>query len=717
MPSPRLEAHLAPECVTLGVRPGEAPSSKPPVRIFLGTEPAQYRAERVFIWSIERIRDPSRVYEIHLMKGLVGFDRRHWTTGFTNYRFAVPHYASAAGRAIYNDVDQIYLKDPAELFDAPPPSGYRAVSHNDLSVMLLDCARMAEVWSLQDAQEQPKRALQAKAAAIPELFDELAPEWNARDGEYVLGASRLVHFTNLHTQPWRPFPERFVYQRHPQEGLWLELESAADDAGFQVFSRERPSESYRRQAEMPSLDQTPQEDLPWVLAAKLGADAQPVRFEVKCDPRRGSPRGPDGRHEPARTADWWSQRLDAAAARKPGVAWEARLLTAAGCVQRRGGPTPEDEPPRVWLLLDDRAGNTTQTIGLADQLGWPYEIRQLVTNGVSSLHNRLLGASRAGIDLNKSDALEPPWPELVIATGRRTAPVALWIRRASGGATRLVHLGRKGGDHADLFDLVVTPAYCRLFPHPKRIEVCAPLHRVMAASLEKAGEEFSAAFGGLPSPKVALLVGGKSGQHYLPPQAARHLGESVARQARESGGSVLTTTSRRTGAEATDELRRALADVPGAFHAPGDAGRNPYLGYLAWADELVVTGDSESMLAEAISVGKPVSIYPLPARPSFRVLRAPRDVVLERSLAQPKGARGTGRPQRGIERLCARLIERGFVRPTRDVEVFHADLIRRGLAQRFGGPPTTRVGEPVKDARAVANRVRELLGRPLQAGL
>ena len=77
-----------PDCIVLGVKSGAVPSGKPPVRIFLGTEPAQYRAERVFVWSIERVRDPSRVYEIHLMKELQGFDRRGWTTGFTNYRFA-----------------------------------------------------------------------------------------------------------------------------------------------------------------------------------------------------------------------------------------------------------------------------------------------------------------------------------------------------------------------------------------------------------------------------------------------------------------------------------------------------------------------------------------------------------------------------------------------------------------------------------------------------
>src|SRR5215831_13561547 len=111
-------ARAQPECVVLGVRDGVTPSAKPPVRIFLGTELAQYRAERIFFWSIEQVRDPSRVYEIYLMKELAGFDRRGWLTGFTNYRFAISHFAGNSGRAIYNDVDQVYLADPGELFDS-----------------------------------------------------------------------------------------------------------------------------------------------------------------------------------------------------------------------------------------------------------------------------------------------------------------------------------------------------------------------------------------------------------------------------------------------------------------------------------------------------------------------------------------------------------------------------------------------------------------------
>ena len=64
-----------------------------------------------------KVRDPARVYEIHLMKDLRGFRRNGWTTDFTNYRFAIPQLAGRSGRAIYNDVDQIYLDNPARLFD------------------------------------------------------------------------------------------------------------------------------------------------------------------------------------------------------------------------------------------------------------------------------------------------------------------------------------------------------------------------------------------------------------------------------------------------------------------------------------------------------------------------------------------------------------------------------------------------------------------------
>ena len=135
-----------------------------------------------------------------------------------------------------------------------------------------------------------------------------------------------------------------------------------------------------------------------------------------------------------------------------------------------------------------------------------------------------------------------------------------------------------------------------------------------------------------------------------------------------------------------DALCQALGDGAVVHRwKPNDAD-NPYLAFLSLADAIVITGDSESMLAEATALGRPVYVFPLPERPSFRLLRALREPVVARAQALPTSHRGTPRPQQGVEYLCARLIERGFVRPTRDLDLLHQELYRRGVAKPFGAP-------------------------------
>jgi hypothetical protein len=695
------------ERVVLGARASAPPSDRPPVRIFVGTEPAQQRAERVFVWSIERVRDPSRVYEICLLQDLSGFRRRGWTTGFTNYRFAIPELAGRSGRALYNDVDQIYLSDPGELFDLPlGPHGFLAVAPDDPSVMLIDCARMAAVWTLEAARTRSKGELLREALAEPGRYGPLAPEWNARDGEYAPGRSKLLHYTTLHTQPWRPFPERFAYQASEQADVWHALEAEADAAGFRVFTRERPSERYRALGRVPRLEETPAGDVFWRLDELFANAGAELRLELACDApaRRGAAPGR------ARTATWWAERLERAASAHPGVRWEAELRTPDGRTRlRAGGPRPDGSPPRVWLLADDRGGNTTQSLGLAEALGWPYERKDLHPGPLSVLNNRVLGASLAGISIARSTPLEPPWPDLVIGAGRRTAPVALWIREQSRGLARLVHLGRKGGDDAERFDLVATPRYCELFAHPHRVETEMPLHGVVPAKLAAAADRWRERLSAYPSPRIAVLVGGDSGQYRMDAAQAQRLAESAGRMARERGGSVLATTSRRTGPAATEAFRAALG--PGPFvHRAGDPGENPYLGLLALADVLVVTGDSESMLAEAAATGKPLVIFPLAVRATFRLLRGPRELVLARARAKPAGPRGTPRPQRGVARWCGWLIERGLVRPTRDLDRLHERLVERGLAQRIGEAAPQAPAQPLGDLDEVVQRVHRMLG-------
>lgn len=250
-----------PELIRLDVErdgDGEASDVRPPVRIFVGTEPAQHRAERVLVWSIIKARDPSRVYEIYLMRDLEGFDRRRWKTGFTGYRYAIPALAGGKGRAIYNDVDQVYLADPAELFDLEMGgAGQLSITERETSVMLLDCAKMTRVWDMDDARRMTlHKPFRIKTAAVAGLWRPLPAAWNARDFEYRPGRSKLLHFTILHTQPWQPFPRQLKYRPHALADLWGALERDADAERFTLFTKARPSSRFRdtMPGQMPEKD-------------------------------------------------------------------------------------------------------------------------------------------------------------------------------------------------------------------------------------------------------------------------------------------------------------------------------------------------------------------------------------------------------------------------------------------------------------------------------
>ncbi len=248
----------APQRIVLEPMPGTVPSAAPAVRIFVGTEPAQFRAERVLVWSIMKHRNPARRYEIHLMKDLVGFNRDRWKTGFTCYRYGIPALAGGTGRAIYNDVDQIYLADPGELFDLDMQGkGQLGIDERETSVMLLDCERMSRIWRYADAQRGDKHKMFRRAVHESGAWARLPPVWNARDGEYVAGVSKLLHFTTLQTQPWRPFPSELRYAPNPLAEVWNGLEREADAAGFTLFTKERPSARF---AELIDLNRQLHED-------------------------------------------------------------------------------------------------------------------------------------------------------------------------------------------------------------------------------------------------------------------------------------------------------------------------------------------------------------------------------------------------------------------------------------------------------------------------
>ncbi len=252
--------------------------------------------------------------------------------------------------------------------------------------------------------------------------------------------------------------------------------------------------------------------------------------------------------------------------------------------------------PRIWALADPRAGTAAQAIGIAERLGEPARVVDLAWGRLAALPMPF--GTLAGLAPAARRAFVPPFPALAVSAGRRSAPVALWLAARG---VRVVHCMRAPG--APRMDLNVIGRHDAPEPAPNVLPILGASHRLTPARLAEARAAW-AALAALPPPRVALLVGGPVRGEGMAQAAAAAIGARVAGFA----GSVLATASRRTGAAATEALAGALAGVPHRLHRWGGEGANPLLGFMAWADALVVTGDSVSMLSEALLTAAPIFV-------------------------------------------------------------------------------------------------------------
>lgn len=334
--------------------------------------------------------------------------------------------------------------------------------------------------------------------------------------------------------------------------------------------------------------------------------------------------------------------------------------------------------PLVWVLQGLKAGDNAQARELAARLPARTELKTLRYNWLCRLPNYMLGEGLASVSRG-TESLSAPWPDLVIGIGRRSVPVARWIRRQSGGQTRLVHMGRPRA-RTDIFDLVVTTPQYGLPPAPNVIELALPL--VSETPLPDAELDFwRKEFADLPRPLITVLVGGPSRPYRMQTSDMSELIEAAEELRKRLGGSLIVVGSPRTPKDAFEDRAQAFGVKCRLFGwAAGKL--NPYRAALRLADRFIVTSDSVSMLAEALRTDKPVDVYRLPMRKSVHL---------------PLG-----------NRPLAELVRRGLVATRRDVPSFVSKLIAERHVGVLGEGDFTRQPIPREEERVV-ELVRALL--------
>ena len=320
-----------------------------------------------------------------------------------------------------------------------------------------------------------------------------------------------------------------------------------------------------------------------------------------------------------------------------------------------------------WVITDGKPGMENQCLGLAEALGVTpviKRVRQRSPWRQLSPWFRLGKRFAAGPG---GDRLEPPWPDLVIATGRHSVVPALSVARRSRGRCFTVQI-QDPVISPRHFDLVVVPEHDRL-RGANVLVTRGALHRVTAAKLAEAAARLGPLYDHLPRPRVAVLVGGDNGAYRLTPTIMGDLAEGLTHLAQDFGAGLMVTPSRRTGADNEAILRARMRGVPSVVW--DGEGENPYFAFLGLADAIVVTCDSVSMVSEACSTGKPVYLVPLAG---------------------------------GSAKFAA----------------FHEALMRAGIARRFDGGFATWSYAALDDTARVAAEVRRRLaarrGRQPQRG-
>jgi hypothetical protein len=209
------------------------------IRVFVGADRSQQLAISVLEYSIKRhTTAPVEVIPMIDLDIPKPADPRNWQrTGFSFSRFCIPQLANYCGRAIYMDADMQVFGDIKELWDYPFNGAkvliQEEVKHLDVSmskenvpqkrikqcaVMLLDCSRLD--WDIHSIV----KGLDEKRYSYEQLLYEMCLlgedeigyaipfEWNSL--EYFDENTRLIHYTDMGTQPW-------VSTKNPNAYLWL----------------------------------------------------------------------------------------------------------------------------------------------------------------------------------------------------------------------------------------------------------------------------------------------------------------------------------------------------------------------------------------------------------------------------------------------------------------------------------------------------------------
>jgi KDO2-lipid IV(A) lauroyltransferase len=299
---------------------------------------------------------------------------------------------------------------------------------------------------------------------------------------------------------------------------------------------------------------------------------------------------------------------------------------------------------KVAILSDGKIGHLNQSLSIFEKIkecrrGKGYsevdtELKIIEIKYRGSIHEVLLavlsrfvarypllrmGCLKLCLDENSYRELERSYADIVISCGSQTAGANLLFTRENN--AKNVVLMKPSLSSTSSFDLAIIPEHDNPPERENIIRTLGAPNLITSNRLKDDLASLEKAVNLEGKKRIGLFIGGENRNYVFDTLIMKGVLDNVVKAAKELDANILVTTSRRTGADVSDFVRRELKKTGLAKLVIIANERNPKWavgGILAASDILVVSGESSSMLSEAANSGKHIVVFKPRRKPSVR---------------------------------------------------------------------------------------------------
>ena len=265
----------------------------------------------------------------------------------------------------------------------------------------------------------------------------------------------------------------------------------------------------------------------------------------------------------------------------------------------------------VLALVDNKIGANSQVSSLASSLNLPVAYLEIRHDSLlAGLPNFISGLGLAYVDRQNQSLLTSGIISnaIIVSASRKNARVSAYLKRSHKQQVVNIHIGRPQISYR-YFDNVVLPIWDNKHDkHGKIIRVMSSLHNITPRYIDNEVQPLAELERFSHQPILAILIGGASKHGKWNKLATSKIKAAIAIwQEQHPKAVIFIASSRRSDVAAVEEVKGFLLARGIAHHSclwHEDNSYNFYQHYLKYANVLLVTEDSSSMISECVGTGK-----------------------------------------------------------------------------------------------------------------